>query len=186
MRRRTKRKSAKKSRSRRTGRNLVGPRTADQYFAKSPLFQDKWNRATHAISKMRADGLSLRQASREYGIDARTVVRLGGSALRKGSNGRYKAKRRDHLLRVMVIPTENGLREVATRDSGQASQIAEYSNAVHKYLETGNDAALRKLPRKTVTDASGKRVRLITDLADLDRLGSAGVLSFESLYSQVG
>jgi len=135
---------------------------------------------------MRADGLSLRQASQEYGIDARTVVRLGGSALHKGSNGRYKSKASDRLLRVLVIPTANGLREVATRDSRQASQIAEYSNAVHKYLETGDDAALRKLRRKTVTDASGKRVRLITDLADLDRLGSAGVLSFESLYAKVG
>jgi hypothetical protein len=158
----------------------------EQYFAKSPQFQDRWSRATHAISKMRADGLSLRQASREYGIDARTVVRLGASALRKGSNGRYKAKSSDRLLRVMVIPTRKGSREVATRDSREASRIAEYSNAVREYIQTGNDAALRKLPRKTVTDASGKRIRLITDLADLDRLGSAGVLSFESLYAKVG
>ena len=135
---------------------------------------------------MRAEGLSLRQASREYGIDARTVVRLGGTALRKASNGRYKAKASDRLLRVMIIPTREGTREVATRDSREASRIAEYSNAVQKYLQTGNDAALRKLRRKTVTDASGKRIRLITNLAELDRLGSAGVLSFESLYAKVG
>jgi hypothetical protein len=186
MRRQAKRKSAKKSRSRRAGRKFVAPRSEEQYFAKSIEFQDKWNRATHAISKMRADGLSLRQASREYGIDARTVVRWGGSALRKGSNGRYAARTSDRLLRVMVIPTRKGSREVATRDSREASRIAEYSNAVREYNQTGNDAALRKLPRKTVTDASGKRVRLITDPADLDRLGSAGVLSFESLYAKVG
>ena len=186
MRGQTQRNSVKSPQPKRARRDYAAPRTADQYFSRSAQFQDKWNRATHVISKMRADGLSLRHASQEYGIDARTVIRLGGSALRKGTNGRYKAKASDHLLRVMVIPTQKGSREVATRDSREANRIAEYSNAVRDYLQTGDDTALRKLPRKTVTDASGKRIRLMMDLSDLDRLGSAGVLSFESLYAKVG
>jgi uncharacterized protein YaaR (DUF327 family) len=76
------------------------------------------------------------------------------------------------------------LREVALRDSRQASQIAEYANAVQKYLQTGDDSALRKLKRRSITDATGKRVRLLMDLEEIDRLGSAGVLSFESLYAR--
>ena len=165
---------------------FVRPRTAEQYFAKSEGFQDRWNRVTHVISKMRADGVSLRQASREFGLDPRTVVRRGGSGLRKRANGRYKAKARDRLLRVLVVPTREGLREIAVRDSRQASQVAEYWNAVQTYLETGDAAALRKFRGKHITDANRKRIPFLTDLRELDRLGNAGVLSFESLYAKAG
>jgi hypothetical protein len=162
----------------------VAPGSMEEFSTKSGQFQDKWSRVTHVIAKMRTGGISLRQASREYGIDPRAVVLLGHSALRKGSNGRFKAKASDRLLRVLVIPTPDGLREVAIRDSRQASLIAEYSNAVHKYLETGYDSALRKFRRQSITDAAGVSVPLITNLVELDRLGSAGVLSFESLYAR--
>jgi len=164
----------------------VAPRTADDYFSKSERFQDKWSRVTHVISKMRVEGVSLPEASREFGLDPRTVVRWGNPALKKRTNGRYSAKPTDTLLRVLVMPTGDGLREVAVRDSRQASLLAEYWVAVQRYLETGNASAVRKIRRKTIFDADGKRVRLIKDLAELGRLGSAGVLSFESLYAKVG
>lgn len=162
------------------------PRSADDFFTRPRRFQDRWTRVTHVISKMRADGVSLHQASREFGLDPRTVVRLGRPALRKRANGRYAAKASDRLLRVLLVPTPEGLREIAVRDSRQASQVAEYWNAVHRYLETGDDSALRKFRRKRITDANGVRVPLLTDLDELDRLGSAGVLSFESLYAKAG
>jgi len=185
MKRQTRRKPAKKHRSSRPVRKRrTGPRTAKQFFAKSERFQDRWTRVTHAVSKMRADGVSLQQASREYGIDPRTVIRLGGSALRKAANGRYTAKPSDRLLRVLRILTREGLREVAILDSRLASLVAEHANAVQKYLQTGDDSALRKLKRRSITDASGKRVRLLMNLDEINRLGSAGVLSFESLYAR--
>jgi hypothetical protein len=87
-------------------------------------------------------------------------------------------------LRVIVIPTSEGLREIATRDSREASNAAEYWNAVHRYLETGDASALQKLKVKRIVDATGKRVRLLLDLAELDRLGNAGVLSFETIYAK--
>jgi len=132
---------------------------------------------------MRAEGVSLPEASREFGLDPRTVVRWGKPALTKRANGRYSAKPTDNLLRVLVMPSSDGLREVAVRDSRQASLLAEYWVAVQKYLETGDAAVLQKIRRKTITDANGKRVRLIKDLTELERQGSAGVLSFESLYA---
>lgn len=184
---RRQRRVGKKRRSNQPAKKKnLAPRTAKQFSAKSEGFQDRWTRVTHVISKMRADGVSLRQASREFGIDPRTVIRLGRPALRKGPNGRYKAKASDRLLRVLVIPTREGLREIAVRHSRQASQVAEYSNAVQRYLQTGDDSALRKFRRKRITDAKGARVSLLTDLNELDRLGSAGVLSFESLYAKAG
>jgi hypothetical protein len=186
--RRRKRKQGMLDPRRRSSRDAKNtratPRTVEEYFAQSTRSQDRWNRVTHVISKMRAEDVSLLEASRELGLDPRTVVRLGRPALRKRANGSYAARPTDNLLRVLVIPTSDGLREIGVRDSRQTSMVAEYWAAVQKYLETGDASALRKIRRKTITDADGKRVRLIKDLAELDRLGSAGVLSFESLYAK--
>jgi hypothetical protein len=77
------------------------------------------------------------------------------------------------------------MREIAIRDSREATLLAKYWIAVHKFLETGDSSGLRRIRRKTVTDVDGKRNRLINDLIELERLASAGVLSFESLYGKV-
>ncbi len=180
------RRENQKRQSRIPARKRLGmPRTAKQFFSKPQEFQETWTAVTHVISKMRADRLSLREASREFGLDPRVVARLGKSALRKRTNGQYVAKRSDKLLRILAIPTADGVREIAIRDSRQATALGEYWAAVQKYLQTGDASGLKKFRRKRITDASGRRVPLITDQAELDRLGSAGVLSFESLYAKV-
>ena len=168
----------------RNQRKPLPPRTAGQYFSKSERLQGVWNRVTHVVSKMRKDGASLHYAAHEVGIDPRTVIRRGGSALRKEENGQYSAKRSDRLLRVLVVMSDEGLREVGVRDSRQATLVAEHSNAVHKYLETGDSSELRKFDRVRIRDATGAEVRLLTNLDDLNRMGSAGVLSFESIYAR--
>ena len=159
------------------------PRNVEDFFSKSEEFQDTWNRILHAISRMRADGFSLAQASREYGIDRRRVLKLAGSALRK-TKGRYVAKASDRLLRVLIVPTPDGLREIAVGDSRQASQLAEYWDAVQRYLQKGDESELRKFHGKQIKDATGQPIRLLTNREELDRLGNAGVLSFESLYAR--
>src|SRR5438105_678237 len=121
--------------------SATGPRSAAQYFARPEIFQDNWNRVTHVVSKMRAGKVSLRQAASENDIDPRTVLRLGGSALRKRPNGRYAAKASDRLLRVLVMPTNEGPQQIAVRDSRQASQLAKYSDALQRYLQTGDSTA---------------------------------------------
>ena len=155
------------------------PRTADEFYAMSPEARERWIRITHVPSIMRTEHLSLRQAAKKAGVDPRAVPR---SALRKRSNGRYGAKP-DRLLRVVVTPVEQGLAEVPTRDSREASKIAEHWNALQKYLETGDSSAIQQLKDKTVKDAGGKEIPLLTDTALLDRLAEAGVLSFESIYA---
>jgi hypothetical protein len=158
------------------------PRTSNQFFALSKLAQDEWTRATHVISKMRADGISLRRAARAFGLRPDVVLQLASPALRKRANGRYAAKANDRLLRVLAIPTKRGTGEIAVRDSRQATQLSEYWLAVHAYLQTGDASSIKTFRGKRITDANGKQVRLVTDLKELDRLGSAGVLSFESIY----
>jgi hypothetical protein len=188
MKRKTKHKARRTTDRARPRRQAKGradvPRTAKQFFALPEEEQDRWTRVTHAVSKMRADRVSLTKASQEYGLDRQTVARLAKSALRKQRNGRYVARARDTLLRVLVIPTPEGLREIAVRDSRQASQIGEFWDAIQRRFRTGDDARLSKFHGKRIRDTSGKSIRLLTDTQELDRLGSAGVLSFESLYAR--
>lgn len=182
---RRKSESRKKKRPRKELRSKEqAPRTARQYFSRSKEFQGTWDSIAHVISKMRSDRVSLRKAAREFGVDPGQVIRLGRSALRKQRNGRYAARKTDRLLRVLGVLTAEGKREIALRDPRQASLLGSYWDAVQHYLQTGDDSALKQFQGKKITDAGRKRHLLLTDLDELNRLGSAGVLSFESLYGR--
>jgi hypothetical protein len=165
-------------------KKLTRPRTSKQFFALPDAQQDTWERIVHVIAKMRSEGTSLTQASRDFDLDPRLVRSRAGSALRKAKSGRYVARPSDKLLRVLVIPSSEGLKEVVVRDSATASKIAEHSHAVQVYLRTGDSSRLKKFRRIKLLDEKGNRIKLVTDLAELQKLGSAGVLSFESLYAR--
>jgi hypothetical protein len=175
------RKSGKRITRRRKKFDRKRPATARQYYAMPPREQEIWDSLAHVISRVR-DGQSLRKASKEFGLAASTVVELGRPALRK-KNGRYVATKTDRLLRVVTILKAKGKKEIATRDSRQASLIGSYWAAVQRYLQTGDDSALLEFKKTRVLDASGKHHRLLTDLTELVRQASAGVLSFESMYA---
>jgi hypothetical protein len=146
--------------------------------------QEIWTNVTHAVTEMR-NGASLAAAARRFRIDRRIVVRLGRPALRKDRSGKWVARPHDRLLRVLVVPTSDGLQEIAVHDSREATKVAEYWDKVERQQTPPGDASgLRRLRYKTVKLADGKRFRLLTDLTELDRLGNAGVFSFESLYAR--
>jgi hypothetical protein len=134
---------------------------------------------------MRSDGSSLQRVSREFGIGPETVRRWAGSALRKQANGRYAARSNDRLLRILKIPDAKGTLDIAVRGSRQATLLSKYWNAVHRYLETGDSSHLDKFRGKSIKTAEGLVIPLPTDRTELNRLGNAGSLSFESLYSRV-
>jgi hypothetical protein len=133
---------------------------------------------------MRREGVSLKQASREVGTSPRTVVKWGGSAFKKQKSGKYSVKAKDNLLRLLQIPTSEGTVEIGVRGSKDASLLGEYWNAVHRYLQTGETSQLSRFRCQTIIDADGEEFQLITDPRILNRLGSAGVLSFESIYAR--
>ena len=139
---------------------------------------------TGVLAKMRSGKVSLQQASKDAGISPRTVKRLAASALIKTNSGKYQVKSSDRLLRVLKIPTADGQVEIGVRGSRQASALGEYWAAVHKYLATGDSSKLAKFKGKQIKDTTGKVIPLLTDLKELNRLGSADVLSFESLYAK--
>jgi hypothetical protein len=140
----------------------AAPKSTDEFFAMSEHDQDQWIRVTHAVSKIR-EGTSASQAAREFELDLETLVRLGGPSLHKDKYGRYIAKAVDRLLRVLNTLTPDGLVEVATRDSREASKQGQHATAVHRYLQTGDDSALQKFQNQYITDANGVRVYLLTD-----------------------
>jgi hypothetical protein len=176
-------KSTKQHRSRSKKRKFVQPRSLEEFFAMPEKDQDLWNNIGQAVTEMRA-GASRSKAARKFGIDPRELSELARPALRKLRNGRWAATKSDRLLRVLVIPTRKGLSEIGVRDSRQASLLGKFWTAVDRYRDTGDASALREFRGKYIMDSNGKRHRFLTDLSALDRLGSAGVLSFESLYAR--
>lgn len=186
MKRRSKgiRKSSKRRRSKRRGSAQIMT-TAEQLFALSERGQKIQIAVPRAVWLMRSSDLSASAAARATGISQKTLLRRGGSALHKLDNGRYAANFYDDLFRVVIVVSENrGPVEVATRDSREASKAGKHSSAVERYLQTGDDSALRRFRGKYIIDAQGNRVALLTDTDELDELGSAGELSFESLYAR--
>jgi len=159
--------------------------TVEQFFALRGRGQEIQIAVPNAVWLMRSSDFSALAAARATGISQKTLLRRGRSALHKLDNGRYAAKPYDDLFRVViVVSASKGPVEVATRDSREASKAGKHSAAVQRYLETGDDSALRRFEGQHIIDAEGKRVALLTDLDELDRLGSAGELSFESLYAR--
>jgi hypothetical protein len=160
------------------------PQTAKELFAKPRKFQTLWNRVTQVPAEMRSTGATLREGARRFGLTPEVVIDTIPSAFRKARNGRYEVKPSDNLLRVLLIPSSKGLREIVVQGSREASIVGEYWSAVEKFLKRGDASAVRKVSRKTVTDASGERIRLLTNLDELEHQASAGVLHFESLYGR--
>jgi hypothetical protein len=146
--------------------------------------QDLWRNIGQVTTEIRL-GAPLAYASRKFRVDPRTVQRHAKPALRKLSNGRWAAKKSDRLLRVLPLPSPEGLIDIGVPDSQQASVIGHYWNAVDAYIHTGDESSLKRFHGKYIIDADGKKIPLMTDTHELDRLGSAGNLSFESLYARV-
>jgi hypothetical protein len=179
-RRDSKRKPKARGRTRVTKQTT--PRTAAQYNAKSERFKQAYERTIKVLSKMRTEKLTLTQAAKDVGVSRDTVIRWGGPVLKKTASGRYEAKNRDSLLRVLTIVTPEGTREIAVRGFRQASTLGEYWASVQKYLKTGDSSSLSKFQDRSIKDAAGAMIPLLTDLRELKNLARAGLLSFESLY----
>ena len=173
----------RRSSPRSTKKIIVQPQSVEEFFAMSESDRNFWNDVGQIATEVKG-GASLSQSARKFRRDPRKVRQAAPAAFRKLKNGRYAAKTIDLILRVLVIPSRKGLREIGVRDSRQASLLGTFWTAVDRYRDTGDASALREFRGKYIIDTDGKRHRLLTDLRALDRLGSAGVLSFESLYAR--
>ncbi len=106
--------------------------------------------ALDALTYMRGERLSLRQAAERAGTTPAAVLRHAGSALGR-EHGRYVARPADRLLRVMTVLGPQGVKhEVAVRGSRVASLLGEHWSAVQQYVRTGDEGPLRRLDGRTV------------------------------------
>ncbi len=149
-----------------------------------PAERDAARRALSAITDMRNEGLSMKQAAANNGTTTAAMKRYAGPALEKTANGRYQAKPYDRLVRRLHFLTPSGLISLDVRDSRSASKIGRYWTAVTRFLETGDERGLRPFQGKGVT-VDKRFYPFITDPALLERLGAAGEISFEDLYADV-
>jgi hypothetical protein len=161
------------------------PKTLAQFGKLPRRSQLAIENVAHVVTRMR-DGVSLKSAAAGYGVDPRTVVKLGGSALRKTEGGRYAAKPGDNLFRPLVVPVHGGKIEVGVRGSRAASELSKRAIAQRGFLKTGDDTNLRKLRKTKILDAEGREVPFLTDEEELARQGDLGALSFESIYARRG
>jgi hypothetical protein len=147
-----------------------------------PQALDARRRALDALNLMRSRGWSLKRSAREALTTPRTVSRYAASALRKTDSGRFAAKPFDRLARSLRFLTPDGQTTVTVRSSKMASRIAEYWTAVDRYLKTGNADKLKEFEGKSIR-AGKSKLLFVTDLQTLDRIASAGEVSFEDIYA---
>jgi hypothetical protein len=109
------------------------------------------------------EGVSLRKASKEVGIDIETVKQHIRSAIYK-RRGRWRAKKIDKIQREMNIYERGRIKSIVVTNSKDASLIGKYYNDVKKALETNDERILKKYKRRVIKDAKGKKHRLETRL----------------------
>ena len=113
---------------------------------------------------------------------------------------RAKAGRRQTLWETLVeekiATNEQILAALSTRFRLKVADVARLNPEIKTQVpEQLARSCVRVHPRAVfldcqavdehVTDADGKQLPLLTDVEVLNRLGSAGILSFESLYARV-
>jgi hypothetical protein len=147
-----------------------------------PKNQDARRRALDALNLMRTRGWSLARSAKEALTTPRTVTRYTASALRKTESGRFEAKPFDRLARSLRFLNPDGQMTVTVRSSKMASRIGEYWTAVDHYLRTGNPEKLKEFEGKSIRVGKSK-LYFVTDLTSLDRIASAGEVSFEDIYA---
>ncbi len=143
-------------------------------------------RALDALNEMRRLNVSVGQAARTVGTTVESVLKFAGSALTRGPRNRYVPKAVDRLFRPMHAVTSRGPVAIDVRDSRSAAKIARHSNAVRRYVYTGDTSELRKYRRAAIhSNKQGVRLASDLDLYVLDLHARAGELSFEHIYQMV-
>ena len=162
-------------------------RRSPQFSVRDQHKAETKRRALAALALMRRQRISLAEACRAEHIKSKTFLTIAGSAVTQDHpGGRYRATKGDSFRRDLKVPTTLGQITVPIKGSKTATQIAKYQNAVAEYLRTGKTSSLRPFRGKSVVDARGRKVELITDPATLSALATADELKFIDLYGSIG
>lgn len=139
-------------------------------------------KALRALDLMRDKGISLTEAVSRVRTSRRTMLKYAEGGLRKTESGQWEPKPWDRIRRLMELPRPGGTEEIAIQDSRTASKVGRYQTAVKKFARTGDDTALEEFEGETF-QVNGEEHEFLTDRDTLERLGFAGELSNEDIYS---
>jgi hypothetical protein len=105
------------------------------------------------------------------------MTRHVGAALRQRPDGRYVPTASDRLTRPVHVLTTEGVKPLTLRGSRVATLVAKHWNAVHRFLSTGDTAALAPFHHTRVAGHV-----LETNPDAIERQARHGELEFEDLY----
>ncbi len=134
-------------------------------------------RALSVLARMRSRGESLSRAARLEHTTSRTVRKLVGRQLKRGTSGRYSATRGDTLRRDLSVLGFDGFEPVVVRSSKQAQLASEHLIAVGRFLRTGDTEWLKPFVGKRVGG-----VELLTDPDRLREFAEADLVKLDALY----
>jgi hypothetical protein len=133
--------------------------------------------ALAVVNRMRVHGESLEAASAEEGISPQSVRREARSALRRDRRGRWRATKRDRLLRQIAFYTPRGPIWLDVRNSDDARRIAQHAAAM-KAFGQGDVNALRPF-RGAKVRVGGVEYPFLTDPVAATMILKAQVVEFE-------
>ena len=151
---------------------------------KTPRHATPWNQLTPRQKRLRRVSLgilrtarksdkSLTRIVREYNeissdrsISTRTVIANTGAFSKR--NGRWVAKKHDHIPRMMEIGEKGKAASIEVSSIEEASKIGRYYRAVREYTVDRNPDALRKFEGIAVRDSDGNDHFFETDLEKVE------------------
>lgn len=136
-------------------------------------------RALAVLARMRSRGESLSHAAHLERTTPRTVRKLVGKQLRRGTSGHYSATRGDTLRRDLSVLGSEGYVPVTVRSSNQAHLASQHLIAALRFQRTGDAELLKPFIGKRVGG-----VELLTDPDRLRELANAGLIQLDNLYRQ--
>lgn len=139
-----------------------------QWDSSSPEEKAARIKALEVLRTMRK-GHSFAFSCRHIGMDPRAAKRQLSSYIYKRRR-RWRAKKKDHLERAMLIYTRGRIRSVVINDSETASVIGRYLNDVKNMLVSGNLNLIERYRNIKVTDTNGKEHTLETRLEQIKEI----------------
>jgi hypothetical protein len=158
------------ARSQRNRSRVLEP-TSDRAF-------EAKNRAFHAVTRMRRDGLSPRDAAREEGTTLATIRKYLPATLRRSKEGRWAVTKSDRYVRLLSLPGPHGPVIAPARGSEEARFASAYLASLARWSRTEKAQELGPFHGKQI-----RGYQLITAPRTLRALRDAGLLQLDSLYA---
>jgi hypothetical protein len=136
------------------------------------------NRAFHAVTRMRREGLSPRDAARQEGTTLGTIRRHLPATLRRSKKGRWAVTKSDRYIRLLSLPGPHGPVIVRARGSEEARFASAYLASLARWSRTEKAQELGPFHWKQIGG-----YQLITAPRTLRALRDAGLLQLDSLYA---